>query len=115
MDANMLLSWHRYGGGRELLQKLYASINANVVSFPYGPMYTQPLGWFKKPITKSADFKGLKYRTRSEEHTSELQSLRHIVCRLLLEKNKKPHQRLPACILCTCYIVCRRAHGVEPE
>src|SRR5258705_1532876 len=26
---------------------------------------------------------------RSEEHTSELQSLRHIVCRLLLEKKKK--------------------------
>ena len=63
MDANMLLAWHRYGGGKELLQKLYQSINANVVSFPYGPMYTQPLGWFKKPITRSADFKGLKYRT----------------------------------------------------
>src|SRR5215216_7798418 len=63
MDANMLLSWHRYGGGKELLQKLYASINANVVSFPYGPMATQPLGWFKKPITKAADMKGLKYRT----------------------------------------------------
>src|ERR1039458_10746143 len=29
---------------------------------------------------------------RSEEHTSELQSLRHLVCRLLLEKNKQPHQ-----------------------
>src|SRR5205814_5323499 len=27
-------------------------------------------------------------RTRSEEHTSELQSLRHLVCRLLLEKKK---------------------------
>src|SRR5512136_680640 len=26
-------------------------------------MPTQPLGWFKKPITKTADFKGLKYRT----------------------------------------------------
>src|SRR5258705_6029211 len=26
--------------------------------------------------------------TRSEEHTSELQSLRHLVCRLLLEKKK---------------------------
>ena len=63
MDANTLLSWHRYGGGKELLQKLYASINANVVSFPYGPMATQPLGWFKKPITKSEDLKGLKYRT----------------------------------------------------
>jgi TRAP-type mannitol/chloroaromatic compound transport system substrate-binding protein len=32
MDANELLSWHRYGGGKELLAKLYASINANVVS-----------------------------------------------------------------------------------
>src|SRR5947199_3091775 len=27
-------------------------------------------------------------RARSEEHTSELQSLRHLVCRLLLEKKK---------------------------
>jgi TRAP-type mannitol/chloroaromatic compound transport system substrate-binding protein len=63
MDANMLLSWHKYGGGKELLAKLYASIGANVVSFPYGPMPTQPLGWFKKPITKAEDFKGLKYRT----------------------------------------------------
>ena len=63
MDANMLLSWHKYGGGKELLAKLYQSIGANVVSFPYGPMPTQPLGWFKKPITKAEDFKGLKYRT----------------------------------------------------
>ena len=63
MDANMLLSWHKYGGGRELLNKLYASIGANVVSFPYGPMPTQPLGWYKKPITKADDFKGLKFRT----------------------------------------------------
>jgi len=63
MDANMLLSWHKYGGGKELLQKLYASINANVTSFPYGPMYTQPLGWYKKPITKVEDFQGLKFRT----------------------------------------------------
>lgn len=63
MDANMLLAWHKYGGGRELLDKLYKSINANVVSFPYGPMPTQPLGWFKKPITKPDDFKGVKFRT----------------------------------------------------
>src|SRR5437899_10038631 len=30
---------------------------------------------------------------RSEEHTSELQSLRHLVCRLLLEKKKNAHLR----------------------
>jgi len=63
MDANMLMSWHKYGGGKELLEKLYSSIGANVVSFPYGPMPTQPLGWFKKPIAKADDLKGLKYRT----------------------------------------------------
>ena len=63
MDANMLLSWHKYGGGKELMEKVYASIGANVKSFAYGPMTTQPLGWFKKPITKVEDFKGLKFRT----------------------------------------------------
>ncbi|MBI4735013.1 MAG: twin-arginine translocation signal domain-containing protein [candidate division NC10 bacterium] len=63
MDANMLLSWHKYGGGKALLEKAYSAINANIVSFPYGPMATQALGWFKKPITKPDDFKGLKFRT----------------------------------------------------
>ncbi|MGE5148859.1 MAG: TRAP transporter substrate-binding protein [Rhodospirillaceae bacterium] len=63
MDATHLMAWHQYGGGKELLDKLYKSIGANVVSFPYGPMWTQPLGWFKKPITKAEDFKGLKFRT----------------------------------------------------
>ncbi len=63
MDANMLLAWHKYGGGKELLEKLYKSIGANVVSFPYGPMPTQPLGWFKKPVTKADDMKGVKFRT----------------------------------------------------
>src|SRR3989475_8545781 len=63
MDANMLLAWHKYGGGKELLAKLYASLGLNVVSFPYGPMATQPLGWFKKPVTSADDFKGIKYRT----------------------------------------------------
>jgi TRAP-type mannitol/chloroaromatic compound transport system substrate-binding protein len=63
MDANMLLAWHKYGGGKELLAKLYNSIGANVVSFPYGPMPTQPLGWFKKPVTKADDLQGVKFRT----------------------------------------------------
>ncbi|HEX7882501.1 MAG TPA: twin-arginine translocation signal domain-containing protein [Afipia sp.] len=63
MDANMLLAWHKYGGGKQLLEKLYSSIGANVVSFPYGPMPTQPLGWFKKPVTKADDLKGIKFRT----------------------------------------------------
>jgi TRAP-type mannitol/chloroaromatic compound transport system substrate-binding protein len=63
MDANMMMAWHNYGGGKELLAKLYASIGANVVSFLYGPMPTQPFGWFKKPISKVEDMKGMKFRT----------------------------------------------------
>jgi len=63
MDANMLLSWHKYGGGKELLAKSYEAIGANVYSYLYGPMPTQPLGWFKKPIAKAEDIKGLKFRT----------------------------------------------------
>jgi len=63
MDANMLLSWHKYGGGAALLDELYKVVNANVKSYVYGPMPSQPLGWFKKPIAKVEDLKGLKYRT----------------------------------------------------
>jgi TRAP-type mannitol/chloroaromatic compound transport system substrate-binding protein len=63
MDANMLLAWHKYGGGKELLDKIYSSIGANVRSFMYGPMPSQPLGWFKKPIARAEDLKGLKFRT----------------------------------------------------
>src|SRR6201989_828602 len=62
MEDNMQRAWAKYGGGKELLAKLYSSIGANVVSFPYGPMPTQPLGWVKKPITQVHYFKGLKYR-----------------------------------------------------
>src|ERR1700709_1475077 len=63
MDANMLLSWHRHGGGHEVLSTLCSWVVASVVSFPYGPMPTQPLGWFKRPVTRIEDFRGLKYRT----------------------------------------------------
>jgi len=63
MDANMVLAWHNYGGGKQLLDDIYKTLNLDVQSFIYAPMPTQPLGWFKKPITKPEDLKGLKYRT----------------------------------------------------
>src|SRR2546422_3907236 len=37
------------------------------------------------------DMASAEYADRSEEHTSELQSRLHLVCRLLLEKKKKLH------------------------
>src|ERR1035441_10826062 len=46
---------------------------------------------FLHPETRSP---GSAYR--SEEHTSELQSLRHLVCRLLLEKKKHKHKTTPS-------------------
>ena len=63
MDPNMVLAWHYYGGGKALLDEIYKSINMDVVSFLTGPMPTQPFGWFKKPIAKVADVKGMKFRT----------------------------------------------------
>src|SRR5689334_23533950 len=41
---------------------------------------------------------GTTTSVRSEEHTSELQSQFHLVCRLLLEKKKKTTYRIPPCI-----------------
>ena len=63
MDPNMVLAWHYYGGGKALLEEIYKGLNIDVTSFVYGPMPTQPLGWFKKPIAKVEDLKGLKFRT----------------------------------------------------
>ena len=63
MDPNMVLAWHNFGGGKALLDEIYKTLNMDVVSYLYGPMPTQPLGWFKKPIAKVADMKGLKFRT----------------------------------------------------
>src|SRR5262245_63125717 len=58
--------------------------------FPYTTLFRSPTGWRAPrsscPLTSSRR-RGIAAR-RSEEHTSELQSLRHLVCRLLLEKKK---------------------------
>src|SRR5260221_7925658 len=44
-------------------------------------------------LTSAASFSAVTLTTRSEEHTSELQSHSDLVCRLLLEKKKKKNQR----------------------
>jgi len=58
-----LLGWIQYGGGMQLFNKLMGSLGLNLVSFFNSPMPAQPLGWFKEQIKKSAQMKGLKYRT----------------------------------------------------
>src|ERR1039458_8943323 len=46
--------------------------------------------WVQRPVFTATPLQGRPpfpgFETRSEEHTSELQSLRHLVCRLLLEQ-----------------------------
>ena len=63
MDPNMVLAWHIYGGGSQLLREIHQSLNLAVESFVYGPMPTQPLGWFKSPINRPEDLRGLRFRT----------------------------------------------------
>lgn len=64
MDAVDMLSWFYYGGGFDMYQDLLQrEMRMNVVSFLHGPMPTQPLGWFKRPIRKPDEFKQIKYRT----------------------------------------------------
>ena len=62
-NAHQGLAWIYYGGGLELYQELLKELGLNIVGFFSMPMPTQPLGWFKKPITSAEDLVGLKYRT----------------------------------------------------
>ena len=62
-NAEQTLAWIYRGGGYELYQELLKKLQLDVVGFFCMPMPTQPLGWFKKPVTSADDMKGLKYRT----------------------------------------------------
>src|SRR5205814_2912303 len=55
--------------------------------FPYTTLFRSMPAWAPPP-TPPSPWSSAATR-RSEEHTSELQSLRHLVCRLLLEKKKE--------------------------
>ncbi|GAA0576135.1 TRAP transporter substrate-binding protein [Craurococcus roseus] len=63
-DANQLLAWFYHGGGEALYKELMGDIvRANAVGFLACPIPTQPLGWFKQPIERAEQFRGMKYRT----------------------------------------------------
>jgi TRAP-type mannitol/chloroaromatic compound transport system substrate-binding protein len=64
MDADMLLAWLYYGGGQQMYDDIVQkTLRLNVQSYFWGPMPTQPLGWFKREIRGPDDFKGMKFRT----------------------------------------------------
>src|SRR2546423_11822353 len=69
--------------------------------FPYTTLFRS---WENELRTELVIEGGIKIRSydldgkRSEEHTSELQSLAYLVCRLLLEKKKRPDSALRLCV-----------------
>jgi TRAP-type mannitol/chloroaromatic compound transport system substrate-binding protein len=63
-NADEGLGWIYAGGGKELFEELQVQImKLNVKSFFAMPMPTQPLGWFKRPVTEAGQIRGMKYRT----------------------------------------------------
>src|SRR5438874_9979230 len=68
---------HGYGIARRIEQT-----SGDLLSLNYGTLY---------PALLKLEQEGSIESARSEEHTSELQSRRDLVCRLLLEKKKKKH------------------------
>src|SRR5438045_5090812 len=67
-----------------------AEIDFENIFYYIKPTEKQASSWEDLPseIKDTWDKLGIPEGRRSEEHTSELQSLRHLVCRLLLEKKK---------------------------
>src|SRR5437899_7433782 len=69
--------------------------------FPYTTLFRSVLGQLQFELLLAfLDLVRLLFSPRSEEHTSELQSLRHLVCRLLLEKKKKRRKTAITSKLC---------------
>src|SRR5258708_29697525 len=62
-------------------------------SIPFNPVITFSFAKLRMNWSRCASTRGSGYLLRSEEHTSELQSPDHLVCRLLLEKKKKHAER----------------------
>src|SRR5438045_9212744 len=63
--------------------------------FPYTTLFRSPGDRTRARTQPARGARSARLRRgRSEEHTSELQSLRHLVCRLLLEKKKKQKKRM---------------------
>ncbi|MBS3975703.1 MAG: TRAP transporter substrate-binding protein DctP [Syntrophomonadaceae bacterium] len=63
MEPFMHLVWVYEGGGLELWQRLYDEAGYNVKIIPLGIQHPETLAWSNKPLSKIADWQGLKYRT----------------------------------------------------
>ena len=63
LDQLSHVAWIFEGGGYDLYRKLYTDVlKVKVEPLFVQPMGPDPLGWFKRPIQNTADFKKMKYR-----------------------------------------------------
>ncbi len=63
-SATTMLGWFHAGGGAEFYRELTQDImGLDIVGFMGFPMYAQPFGWFKEPVSTVAELQGFKYRT----------------------------------------------------
>ena len=63
-SAETMMNWFYEGGGKELYDELTQDImGLDVDGYMGFPMYAQPFGWFKEPVTTVAQLDGFKYRT----------------------------------------------------
>src|SRR2546422_4598040 len=79
--AMQLAPWIKLFGGVRMIRK---KIRANLIALSADPSWVSDSVVDGYTAGAARDLDG----TRSEEHTSELQSRLHLVCRLLLEKKK---------------------------
>src|SRR5947199_1213322 len=81
---------------------LFRSQERNLFLFELAlrPAHYISRGWRRCNVKSRPDRSGEETVGRSEEHTSELQSLRHLVCRLLLEKKNTVIELVAAPPMC---------------
>jgi TRAP-type mannitol/chloroaromatic compound transport system substrate-binding protein len=60
LNSRQMTAWAFEGNGLKLMRDFYRQYN--IINFPMGNTGAQMGGWFRKPITSLADFKGLKFR-----------------------------------------------------
>src|SRR5262245_62460708 len=98
------LWWSMWANNCDILKPLFERDNDKLAAAKFEPAVTEPCHreivefWWDAINTHKISPPGMTaygrneanaiFMARSEEHTSELQSLRHLVCRLLLEKKK---------------------------
>src|SRR5690554_7387197 len=90
------MAWYEIGTEQEIDDNV-VNLKPNAVCFQFNTeekaknLESLGFGWIED--NPENHFVAYLINTRSEEHTSELQSRPHLVCRLLLEKKKKKKKK----------------------